>query len=163
MSWKRKILLLIVHLPASQKSKYRWIVYLCEDTACKLLDVGSTMDVCGRWANTKKACRDRNLDNTGLYKHFLNGCPADNGTGDLSHLRWTLVDFIDTSAELLAKAEHQPRFFYNFLFSVAEASTNPSPRSILMFFLFLFWLAKAKHQPRFLLFLIFGRGSLDQP
>ena len=96
-----------VHLPASQKNKYRWFVYLCEDTACELLYVGSTTDVCGRWASTKKACRDGNMDNTGLYKHFLNGCPADNGTGDLSHLRWTLVDFIETSVELLATAGNQ--------------------------------------------------------
>ena len=86
-----------VHLPASQKN----------NTACKLLYVGSTTDVCARWASTKKACLDKNASNTGLYKHFMNGCPADNGTGDLSYLKWTLVDWIDTSAELLFKARHQ--------------------------------------------------------
>ena len=94
-----------VHLPASQKNKLRWFVYLCEDLACSLQYVGSTTDVCSRWASTKKACLDQNNSNTGLYKHFLSGCPA--GTGDLSHLRWTLIDFVDTSAEQLERAGHQ--------------------------------------------------------
>ena len=43
-----------VHLPASQKNKLRWFVYLCEDLACSLQYVGSTTDVCSRWASTKK-------------------------------------------------------------------------------------------------------------
>ena len=34
-----------VHLPASQKTKLRWFVYLCEDLACSLQYVGSTTDV----------------------------------------------------------------------------------------------------------------------
>ena len=95
-----------IHLPASQKNKHRWFVYLCEDMACQLLYVGSTTDVCGRWANTKKACLDGDSTNTGLYKHFNNGCPAYNGNGDLSHLRWTLIDFVDTTAELLTASGH---------------------------------------------------------
>ena len=94
-----------VHLPASQKNKLRWFVYLCEDTACSLQYVGSTTDVCARWASTKKACLDQNNANTGLYKHFETGCPA--GVGDLSHLRWTLVDYGDTSTEHLDIAGHQ--------------------------------------------------------
>ena len=96
-----------VHLPASQKKKYKWFVYVCEDLACGLIYVGSTTDVCGRWAQTKKACRDRNSNNTGLYKHFMEGCPADNGSGDLSYLRWTLVDHIDTSEARLSDVGHQ--------------------------------------------------------
>ena len=28
-------------------------------------------------------------------------------TGDLSHLRWTIIDFVDTSADLLERAGHQ--------------------------------------------------------
>ena len=32
-------------------------------------------------------------------------CPTD--TADLSHLKWTLVDFVDTSPEQLARAGHQ--------------------------------------------------------
>ena len=93
-----------VHLPASQKNKYKWFVYVCEDVACQLIYVGSTTDVCARWAATKKACLDRNNDNTGMYKHFMNGCPNDHG--DLKHIRWTLVDFLDTSAERLVRAGH---------------------------------------------------------
>ena len=93
-----------MHLPASQKNKHRWFVYVCEDTACTLQYVGSTTDVCARWGSTKKACRDRNKNNTGLYKHFMDGCPAYNGT--MANLRWTLVDSMDTSAQLLDAAGH---------------------------------------------------------
>ena len=93
-----------VHLPASQRNKHRWFVYLCEDTACHLLYVGSTTDVCARWASTKKACLDQNSNNTGLYKHFQSGCPSFNG--DLAHLRWTLLDHVDTSTEQLDSAGH---------------------------------------------------------
>ena len=93
-----------VHLPASQKNKHRWFVYVCEDTACTLQYVGSTTDVCARWGSTKKACRDRNKNNTGLYKHFMDGCPAYNDT--MAHLRWTLVDSMDTSPQLLDAAGH---------------------------------------------------------
>ena len=81
-------------------------VYACEDAACKLLYVGSTTDVCGRWANTKKACQDGKLSNTGLYKHFMTGCPEFQQTGNLCHLKWTLVDSMLTSAESLQEAEH---------------------------------------------------------
>ena len=96
-----------VHLPASQK-KYRWFVYVCEDISCGLTYVGSTVDVCSRWAQTKKACLDKNSNNTGLYKHFMEVWPAINNVGgELSHLRWTLVDHIDTSEVKRANAWHQ--------------------------------------------------------
>ena len=42
-----------IHLPASQKKKMTWFVYLIHDTACQLLYVGSTTDVCSRWSGTK--------------------------------------------------------------------------------------------------------------
>ena len=48
-----------VHLPASQKDKHRWFVYLCEDLACTLQYVGSTTDVCARWASTKKSMHEQ--------------------------------------------------------------------------------------------------------
>ena len=57
-----------------------------------------------RWATTKKACLDQNSSNTGLYKHFEAGCPAFSG--DLSHLRWRLLDHVDTSLEQLDIAGH---------------------------------------------------------
>ena len=79
-------------------------MYVCEDTACILQYVGSTTDVCARWGSTKKVCRDRNKTNTGLYKHFMDGCQAYNDT--MAHLRWTLVDSMDTSPQLLDAAGH---------------------------------------------------------
>ena len=95
-----------VHLPAGQKNKLRWFVYCCEDTVCNLVYIGSTTDVCKRWASTKKACNDGNSSNTGLYKHFMNGCPGNTGDGKLEHLRWTLVDSMDTTQEKLTTAGH---------------------------------------------------------
>ena len=96
-----------IHLPASQKRKLTWFVYVVEDTACGLIYVGSTVDVCSRWAHTKKACLDENSVNTGLYKHFRDGCPANTANTDLAHLRWTLVDHIDVTEEQLVNAGHQ--------------------------------------------------------
>ena len=89
-----------------KKNKYKWFVYCCEDMACDLVYIGSTTDVCKRWASTKKACIDGNSSNTGLYKHFMNGCPGDSGDGKLQHLRWTLIDFMETSQEKLTTAGH---------------------------------------------------------
>ena len=96
-----------IHLPASQEKKHRWFVYVCQDTACSLIYVGSTVDVCRRWAQTKKACMDANSNNTGMYKHFMDGCPTHINTGNLAHLTWTLVDHLDTSEGRLANAGHQ--------------------------------------------------------
>ena len=93
-----------IHLLASQKNKHRWFVYTIVDEFCELIYVGSTTDVCARWSQTKKACLDRNNSNTGLYKHFQDGCPGYNRA--LCHLRWTLVDSI-TSEEELRGAGHQ--------------------------------------------------------
>ena len=69
--------------------------------------VGSTVDLCSRWAKTKKACLDKNSVGTGMYKHFMEGCPADTGEGDLSYLTWTLLDHIDTTEERLVNAGHE--------------------------------------------------------
>ena len=52
----------------------------------------------------KKACLDSSSNNTGQYKHFLDGCPTHVNTGNLAHLTWTLVDHIDTSEGRLASA-----------------------------------------------------------
>ena len=71
-----------IHLPASQKKKLRWFIYVCHDTACDLMYVGSTVDVCSRWANTKKAFLNKNSVGTGMYKHFMEGCPADTSEGE---------------------------------------------------------------------------------
>ena len=92
---------------AAQKNKLRWFIYCCEDTVCNLQYIGSAVDVCRRWTSTKKACLDCDSVGTGLYKHFKNGCPAGSGGGELKQLKWTIVDFMDTSQEKLASAGHQ--------------------------------------------------------
>ena len=97
----------LVHLPASMKPKLRWFVYLLEDLACMLQYVGSTTDVCSRWSSTKSACNKENSNGTGLYKHFMDGCPNDTGT-EKGHIRLTLLDYLDTTEERLRLAEHQP-------------------------------------------------------
>ena len=94
-----------IHLPASQKNKFQWFVYAVIDEHCQLMYVGSTTDVCARWSQTKKACLDRDNSNTGLYKHFKDGCPGYNSS--LSHLNWILVDSVTTSEEELREAGHQ--------------------------------------------------------
>ena len=83
-----------VHLPASQKKKMKWFVYLVHDTHCQLLYVGSTTDVCNRWSTTKSACLGRNKNNTGLYKHFMEGCPEHITNGDVRHLNPKTVQHV---------------------------------------------------------------------
>ena len=97
----------LVHLKPSQKPKLRWFVYLLEDRGCKLQYVGSTSDVCSRWANTKSACNGRKSKTTGLTSHFMEGCPSDTGPGK-EHIRLTLIDFMDTTVERLQVAGHEP-------------------------------------------------------
>ena len=95
----------LIHLKPTHKPKLRWFVYLLEDLPCKLQYVGSTTDVCGRWAATKSACNRANSNSTGLYKHFLNGCPNDTGR-QKEHIRLTLVDYYDTTVERLRVVGH---------------------------------------------------------
>ena len=95
-----------IHLPASMKKKFTWFVYLATDTSCLLQYVGSTTDACSRFSSTKNACLNRKNTNTGLYKHFAEGCPAALHSGNVRHLTWTLIDFIVTSEEKLADAGH---------------------------------------------------------
>ena len=90
-----------VHLPAAQKNKLRWFIYCLEDTACHLVYIGSTTDVCKRWASTKKACLDGDSVGTGMYKHFKTGCPAGNVGGYLKQLQWTILDHMDTTQDKL--------------------------------------------------------------
>jgi hypothetical protein len=97
----------LTHLPAGQKTKLRWFIYLLEDTACRLQYVGSTTDVCSRWSSTKSACNRADSVCTGMYRHFMNGCPQDGGR-EKDQLRLTLLDFLDTSEEKLLQCGHQP-------------------------------------------------------
>ena len=54
----------------------------------------------------KNSAIRRQETNTGLYKHFHDGCPAYQQHGDFNHLKITLVDHIDTSEEVLARVGH---------------------------------------------------------
>ena len=94
-----------VHAPASTKKPMQWFVYVIKDEACQLIYVGSSSNICHRWSSTKSAIR-RQETNTGLYKHFHDGCPAYQQHGDFNHLTFTLVDHIDTSEEVLARVGH---------------------------------------------------------
>ena len=70
-----------VHLPATQKVKTKWFIYLeeCEHPEGIYQYVGSTDSMTHRWANTKSKCksisRGENVKSgTGLEKHVKNGC-----------------------------------------------------------------------------------------
>ena len=60
-----------IHVQASQGKKEKWFVYVAEDTYCGLIYVGSTVDVCARWAQTKKNCLDEK--NTKTSPHIFRG------------------------------------------------------------------------------------------
>ena len=68
--------------------------------------MGSTTNVCSRWAATMSACNKANFNSTGLYKHFQEGCHSDTGQVK-DHIRLTLVDFLDTTVEKLRHAGHE--------------------------------------------------------
>ena len=95
----------LTHLKPSQRPKLRWFIYLMEDLGCVKQYVGSTTDVCSRWAAAKSACNKQNSNSTGLYKHFQSGCPSDTGP-DKSNIRITLLDYLDTTEQLLTEAGH---------------------------------------------------------
>ena len=60
-----------VHLPATEKIKLTWFVYLEEDTLCGKQYVGSTNSMTHRWANTKLQYRNKNSKETGLEEHVV--------------------------------------------------------------------------------------------
>ena len=86
-------------MPASQKKKLTLFVNVVQDNVCRLIYVGNIVDVCSRWAQTKKACLNENSVNTGLYNQKNANC-------DLAHRRWTQVDQIDVTEEQLTNAGH---------------------------------------------------------
>ena len=59
-----------------------------------------------RWANTKLRCNARDSDMTGLYEHFRDGCPNDDGR-EKKNIRISLIDFMDTTSEKLQRAGHK--------------------------------------------------------
>ena len=72
---------------------------------CKKQYVGSTNSVTARWANTKLRCNRRDSDMTGLYQHFRDGCPHDDGIKK-NNIRISLIDFMDTTLEKLLQSGH---------------------------------------------------------
>ena len=84
-----------IHTKASDPNPLKWFVYLEEDVLCRKQYVGSTFSITTRWANTKLRCNRRDSDQTGLYKHFRDGCPNDTGNSK-THIRISLIDFLIT-------------------------------------------------------------------
>ena len=89
------------------RGKIRWYVYSIRDLPCEKIIVGSTQDPKLRWANYKSECNKQNSNRTGLCKHFMEGCPNDQGPEKLT-LDFTLIDFFDTTADILKQANHVP-------------------------------------------------------
>ena len=56
---------------------------------------------------SKSLDKKSTFHSTLLYRHFRDGCPADTGGRNLDHLRWTLLDHLDTSEQRLAAAGHE--------------------------------------------------------
>ena len=102
-----------VHLPASQKLKTKWFIYLeeCVHPQGTFQYIGSTDSMTHRWANTKSVI-DKLTSNraakasTGLEKHFRDGCSQFSGPG-LDHVKVTLLEHLDTNEDALRTASHR--------------------------------------------------------
>ena len=68
--------------------------------------MGSTVSVTSTLSNTKQRYNKRDSDYTGLYKHFRDGCPNDDGTNKQT-IRISLIDFMDTTPQKLREAGHK--------------------------------------------------------
>ena len=91
------------HIP---ENKIRWFIYKIRDVPCSKIIVGSTQNPNQRWANYKSCCNKRKSNGTGLSKHFMEGCPNDEGVEKLT-LDITLLDYYDTTNEKLIKSNHE--------------------------------------------------------
>ena len=91
----------------SPEDKIRWFIYGILDQPCQKIIIGSTQNPLERWRNYKSTCNKQNSNSTGLAKHFMHGCPFDQGK-EKNTLNYTLIDFFDTSQEKLMKASHIP-------------------------------------------------------
>ena len=74
---------------------------------CHRQIIGSTTDPQARWRTYKSTCNSKNSNSTGLSKHFKEGCPNDNGK-EKTTLDFTLIDYYETTASKLLKANHEP-------------------------------------------------------
>ena len=89
----------------SPPNKIRWYVYCIEDLPCRKQIIGSTQNPSLRWANYKSTCNKESSKSTGLAKHFMDGCPFDQGK-EKPTLSMTLIDFYDTTEEKINRAGH---------------------------------------------------------
>ena len=87
----------------------RWFIYCIEDIPCRKQITGSTINPRQRWSNYKSSCNSGKSKSTGLCKHFSQweGCPNDPGR-QKETLRFSLVDFYDTTEKKLEEAGHSP-------------------------------------------------------
>ena len=102
-----------VHLPATQKAKTKWFVYLeeCIHTEGTFQYIGSTDSMTHRWANTKSVIHKLTSSqltkaSTGLAKHFRDGCNVFS-CPELRHVRVTLLEHLNVSEDKLSKASHK--------------------------------------------------------
>ena len=88
------------------EEKVRWFIYQIHDIPCDKIIIGSTQDPKLRWANYKSSCNRKVSNKTGLSKHFMEGCPNDDGKRK-QNLSVTLIDFYDTTTKNLVRAKHE--------------------------------------------------------
>ena len=87
--------------------KTRWFIYSIEDLPCQKMIIGSTKNPTERWANYKSTCNKESSKSSGLSKHFMDGCPFDNGVEKMT-LNYTLIDYYDTTEQKIKEAGHVP-------------------------------------------------------
>ena len=86
----------------------RWFIYCIQDIPCHKQYVGSTISLRARWATHKSTCNSETSKSSGLAKHFQNGgCKNDLGK-EKTTLSITLIDFIETSTDILSRVGHIP-------------------------------------------------------
>ena len=102
-----------VHLPATQKEKFLWFIYLleCIHPEGRYQYVGSTISVTHRWANTKSkiislASNPSLQAGTGFEKHFKEGCSQYRGQA-LESVRVTLLETFVTNKEKTTASNHK--------------------------------------------------------
>ena len=87
---------------------------MVEDVPCGKQYVGSTQNCQSRWSCHKHSANfpegkdplNKKAPGTGLAKHFQRGCPND--LGPTKHtLRFTLLDYYDSSQDMLSKVGHK--------------------------------------------------------
>ena len=102
-----------VHLPATQKEKFLWFIYLleCIHPEGRFQYVGSAISITHRWANTKSKINSLALNpslqaGSGIEKHFKEGCSQHQGPA-LESVRVTLLETFETSKEKTKASNHK--------------------------------------------------------